>query len=194
MRAGSSAGTSEPAAWEAQDAAGTVRDGAAGQVFFRNNMTMCHIPQVSRCCRWQAVSRAILGRWQRGKGTRSPARCSGRKRDRGWSFCALGEEQTEPWGAGRSCAHPPALPEKVIPGGTAFPWSFPWAGIVHPVPAGARDRALPVGCHLSASPGASGTDPGPLPAGTLLCSDPAMHSKSAAGKERAKLLFWPGMC
>lgn len=67
-----------------------------------------------------------------------------------------------------------------------------------PLPAGARDRALPVGCHLTASPGASGTDPapppGPLPAGKLLCSDSTMHSKSTAGKERAKLLFWPGMC
>lgn len=122
-----------------------------------------------------------------------------------------GDRDGAPWGGGdravgsreRLCS--PSLPKKAIHRDMAFPVELSLcrdcpspAAQQEPLPAGARDRALPVGCHLSASPGASGTDPappaGPLPAGKLLCSDPAMHSKSAAGKERAKLLFWPGMC
>lgn len=119
-----------------------------------------------------------------------------------------GEEETEPWGAGRGCAHPGAWPclRRRFTEASLSPVEFSLcrdcpsraAQQEPPLPAGVRDRALPVGCHLSASPGASGTDPalppGPLPAGKLLCSHPTMHSKSTAGKERAKLLFWPGMC
>lgn len=115
---------------------------------------MCHIPQVSRCCRWRAVSRAVLGRWQRGR-TPSPERCSGRKGDRGWgSWC--------PWGGGdramgsreRPCS--PSclpLPKKGDPRRHGFPpWSFPCAGIVHPVPHSRSGRR----CQL-----VPGTEPSP---------------------------------
>lgn len=132
----------------------------------------------------------LLGR--EGKLTPSPARQPGAQEGRGTGVpVPRGKEDTQLWAAGRSCPRLCASPylRKTVHGSIAFPRGvLRSARAIHPVPppAGARDRALPVGCHRTVSPEAFGTDPaqlpGPLPAGKLLCSDSTMHSKSTAGK------------
>jgi len=166
-RARSTAGTSEPAAWEAQDAVQTARDGAAVQVSFRNDTTVCHIPWVSLCS-------AVPDCWQRGRVTPSPARQPGARAGE----ASLGRRRPSHGG----------LYLRQPTGASLCPVEFytPTEPSVPCCSAGAWDGALLAGCARTVPPEASGTDPmllpGPLPAGKLLCSDSTMRSQSTAGK------------
>lgn len=158
----STAGTSEPAAWEAQDAGETARDGAAVQVSFRNNMPACHIPGLYRRCCWRAGGRAIPGCWQRGKVMPSPVSQPGVGRAEGWEV-SPGRRRPSRGDMERLCSPSCLTLPKMVQVSIAFPQVLHSTRAVHPSWLNGSHRQLVPGPEPSLRAAATQHPPQHLP-------------------------------